>query len=104
MLPSAGQAYAFPAAIDAYPRTLDLAGKKKSALDPATEYDLLSGRARCYEYLGVLSSEVADLEAMAALAEGMDDLTRRIEVVTRPIEPLLQVGRAMDVIRSAERR
>jgi len=98
----AGQAYDFPAAIEAYTRTLDLAGKKKSALDPATEYDLLSGRARCYEYLGVLSSEVADLEAMAALAEGMDDLTRRIEVVTRQIEPLLQVGRAMDVIRSAE--
>src|SRR3990172_8233698 len=95
-------AYDYPTAAEAYTRALEFGHQKKTGLDPATEYDLLSGRATCYEYLGAISSEIADLEALAELAEGTGDLARRIEVANRQVDPLGGAGRGAEVTQSAE--
>jgi PAS domain S-box-containing protein len=94
--------YDYPTAVQRYTHALDLGRRKKEGLAPAMEYELLSGRAACYEYLGTIPSEIADLELMTNLAEAMGDLAHRIEVANRQVEPVGQVGRGAAVAKTAE--
>ncbi len=80
LLSAAGRArlaYDYEQAIELYSRALDL-GTEAEQFDPLTEYDLRAARAACYKRLGNWKDELADLEAMTALGEEIDDVRRQV--------------------------
>jgi tetratricopeptide (TPR) repeat protein len=90
---SANQAWEefdYSAAIEAYSQALD----QLQSEDQPTEiqYNLLSGRAKCFRRLGDLHNEKADLEQMVALAKKMKDESLELSASARMVQALSDLG------------
>jgi signal transduction histidine kinase/CheY-like chemotaxis protein/tetratricopeptide (TPR) repeat protein len=68
----------------------------------AEEYELLSGRAVCFERLGEFAAALADLAEVAGLAGRMGDLSRQAAALTRQADLSLRLGHAADARTAAE--
>ncbi|PZS02158.1 MAG: hypothetical protein DLM70_10640, partial [Chloroflexi bacterium] len=93
-------AYDHATAIRLYGQILGLLGDRG---DAAAAYDVLAQRAICYRTIGKMDLARSDLEAMARLAEDLDDELRRIDVVARQVTLAAQDARAAEVQEMGER-
>jgi signal transduction histidine kinase/CheY-like chemotaxis protein/tetratricopeptide (TPR) repeat protein len=94
--------YENEAAIARYSEALDLLHSEGPEADLALEYDLLAGRAACFSLISAYADLKADLTAMAAIADELGDLSRRIDVVTRKAILGDPLGWAADIRAEAE--
>jgi signal transduction histidine kinase/DNA-binding response OmpR family regulator/tetratricopeptide (TPR) repeat protein len=92
--------YENDAAIARYSEALDLL--QREVPDPALEYDLRAGRIDCFTLTAAYDALKADLTAMVGIADRLDDLSRRVGVVTRKAIMGDPLGWAADIRDEAE--
>jgi len=81
-------AYQWEDAVDHFSRALDLPD-----LSPTEEYELLNGRAFCYQRLGKFQAEVDDLVAMADSAQTRGDEQQYLDASSRQSFTLTHLGK-----------
>lgn len=84
----ASKQYANTEAVHNLSRALDLLAQE----DPARRFELLMQRENVYDRQGKRQAQERDLEALAQLAEQIDDPGRRVEVAIRQAWLAFQVG------------
>jgi GAF domain-containing protein/CheY-like chemotaxis protein/tetratricopeptide (TPR) repeat protein len=102
----ARSAFENQAAIELYTRAIERldAGTRRHADGEtlsASLFDLLAGRAECYERTGQLQAQAADLAEMARLARARRDVARQIEVLIRQVRMAGPQGIFAEAERSA---
>ncbi len=68
----------------------------------SVEYDLLAGRGQAYRDNGDLAAAAADWEALARLADELDDAARQVQARNLQVETLASMGRAAEAQPLAE--
>lgn len=94
--------YANTTAIHYYTQALRLLHAHPELADVRLEYELRDGRATCYRLSGERAEELADLAAMARIAEKLEEVARQIEVATRQVTVATELGNHGEALRNAE--
>ncbi len=96
------QAYAHASALRYYSEALRLLHTHPTQSDPSLEYELLEGRANAHRLIGERQAQLADLAAMAQIAETLQDIPRQIAVVNRQVTVANELGHHGEALRNAE--
>ncbi|MDM8531567.1 GAF domain-containing protein [Anaerolineales bacterium HSG25] len=82
----ARQIYANETGISYYTKALDLLTQHPELDDLALKYQILSGRARCYNLLGYRKEQRTDLESMVQVGRTMKDPALQIHALTSLVD------------------
>jgi len=99
----ARRGYAVETAIQHYTRAQELLAAHPELGDAETHYDILEGRAACYNLAGERQREKDDLDAMAKIAESLGDVSRQVAACTRSVNLANLLGNHLEARETASR-
>ena len=89
--------YDYSTAITHYSAALDFLHSDQGQ-DRKFAYDLLAGRAACYDLRGDIGSYVADLDRMVVLAQSLEDPALQVQTAAQQVEVFSSLGRPAEDI------